>query len=175
MAVLTARAIAKRLVRIQKLNSLYHEEVETMRADAVKTTVNALWRRYGEFKRRTKTNPSFVNWLVRQKHLEQTFWRSNGQPTRRRWAIQYFNFLTRKELTLADDPSNTWVFEALEAAINAKHNDPDYIIVVDAVPRKAIPRYRLKEGTSFLFRKVDRPKDEPEFQAVYLSTTITPI
>ena len=47
VAVLTARAVAKRLVRIQKLNSLYREEVETMRTDTVKTTVNALWRRYG--------------------------------------------------------------------------------------------------------------------------------
>lgn len=162
MAVLTARAIAKRLVRIQKLRSLYYEEVEAMRADAVKTTVDALWRRYGDFKRRTKTNPSFVDWLVKQKHLERTFWSSNGQATRRRWAIQYFDFLNRKELTLADDPSNLWMFEALEGAINAKHDDPDYVIVVDAVPRKAIPRYRLKEGVSFMFRKIDRPEEEPE-------------
>lgn len=93
MAVLSARAVAKRLVRIQKLSSLYHEEVDTMRADTVKTTVNALWRRYREYKRRTKTEPTFVEWLVKSKHFESTFWKSNGLATRRRWAIQYLNFL----------------------------------------------------------------------------------
>ena len=122
VAVLTARAVAKRLVRIQKLNSLYREEVETMRTDTVKTTVNALWRRYGEFKRRTQTEPSFVDWLVASKHFERTFWKTNGIATRRRWSIQYLNFLTRK----------------------------------------AIPRYRLKEGSAISFVRFRRPAPEEE-------------
>ena len=135
VAVLTARAVAKRLVRIQKLNSLYREEVETMRTDTVKTTVNALWRRYGEFKRRTQTEPSFVDWLVASKHFERTF---------------------------ADDPENLWLFDAVEAAINAKHNDPDWLIVIETVTRKAIPRYRLKEGSAISFVRFRRPAPEEE-------------
>ena len=162
VAVLTARAVAKRLVRIQKLNSLYREEVETMRTDTVKTTVNALWRRYGEFKRRTQTEPSFVDWLVASKHFERTFWKTNGIATRRRWSIQYLNFLTRKELTFADDPENLWLFDAVEAAINAKHNDPDWLVVIETVTRKAIPRYRLKEGSAIIFVRFLRPAPEEE-------------
>ncbi len=162
MAVLSARAVAKRLVRIQKLSSLYHEEVDTMRADTVKTTVNALWRRYREYKRRTKTEPTFVEWLVKSKHFENTFWKSNGLATRRRWAIQYLNFLVRKELTLADDPQNLWLFDAIEDAINAKHNDPDWIIGIETVPRKAIPRYRLKEGSAISFVRLQRPAPDEE-------------
>lgn len=162
MAVLSARAVAKRLVRIQKLSSLYHEEVDTMRADTVKTTVNALWRRYREYKRRTKTEPTLVEWLVKSKHFESTFWKSNGLATRRRWAIQYLNFLVRKELTLADDPQNLWLFDAIEDAINAKHNDPDWIIGIETVPRKAIPRYRLKEGSAISFVRLQRPAPDEE-------------
>ena len=162
MAVLSARAVAKRLVRIQKLSSLYHEEVDTMRADTVKTTVNALWRRYREYKRRTKTEPTFVEWLVKSKHFESTFWKSNGLATRRRWAIQYLNFLVRKELTLADDPQNLWLFDAIEDAINAKHNDPDWIIGIETVTRKAIPRYRLKEGSAISFVRLQRPAPDEE-------------
>ena len=162
MAVLTARTVAKRLVRIQKQSSLYREEVEGMRADTVKTTVNALWRRYGEFKKRTQTEPSFVDWRVARKHFERTFWKSNGIATRRRWSIQYLNFLTRKELTFADDPENLWLFDAVEAAINAKHNDPDWLIVIEIVPRKAIARYNLKEGAAISFVRFRRPAPDEE-------------
>lgn len=162
MAVLTARAVAKRLVRIQKLSSLYHEEVEMMRADTVKTTVNALWRRYRQFKKHSKTEPSFVEWLESCVHFEETFSNANGLATRRRWSIQYLNFLVRKELTFADDPGNLWFLDAVEVAINAKHRDPDWIIVVETEVREAIPRYRLKEGAAIRFTKRARPAAEEE-------------
>ncbi len=158
MAVLTARAVAERLVRIKKLSSLYHEEVAQMRIDAVTTTVNALWRRYVVYKRRSQTNPTFIDWLADKKHFEETYWPSTSLPARRRWAFQYFNFLTRKEITLGDDPSNNWMFGALERAINAKHDDPNWVVVVEAVPRNAIPRYQVKEGTSFTFSLRLRPE-----------------
>jgi hypothetical protein len=162
MVVLTARAVAERLVRIKKLSSLYREEVEIMRADTVKTTVNALWRRYREFKKRSETDPSFVEWLVSCEHFEDTFWKSNGVATRRRWSIQYLNFLVRKELTFADDPESLWLFDAVEVAINARHRDPDWIIVIETEDREAIPRYRLKEGAAIRFEKRERPAPEEE-------------
>jgi hypothetical protein len=155
VTVLNARTVANRLVRIQKLKSLYEEEVAMMRADAVKTTVTALWRRFNEFKKRTKTSPSFVDWLVEHAHLEETFSKANSLPTRRRWAIQYFNFLTRKELTLADDPDNMWMYDALEVAINAKHDEPNWIIAIEGVHRDALPQSGVKEGASFKFGKSD--------------------
>src|SRR5690606_6769548 len=104
MAVMTARSVAERLVKIQKLSSLYHQEVEGLRKDAVKTTVNTLWRRYKQHQKREESMP-FLDWLVSKEHLERTFWHlttGTGLPTRRRWAIGYFRFLDRKELTLAD-------------------------------------------------------------------------
>jgi len=169
MAVGAARGIATRLVKIQKLSSLYHQEVAEFRVDAIKATAGNLWRRYNEEKRRVlrreEKMPPFLDWLVSVKQMERTFWHVKGGmslPTRRKWAIGYYKFLTRKELTLADDPSNLWVFDALETALNAKHNDPDWIIVVETVTREAIPRYRLDEGVSFMFGKIERPAPEVE-------------
>lgn|GEM_PF-5355733 len=164
MAVMTARPIARRLVNIQHLSSLYHQAVEEMRRDAVNTTVNTLWNRYRQHQKREEPR-SFVDWLVSKEHLENTFWHATtgtGLPTRRRWAIGYFKFLTRKELTLADDPSNLWMFDALEAKINSKHQDPNWVIVVETVQRDGIPRYNLQPGVSFMFGKVERPKQDTE-------------
>jgi hypothetical protein len=164
MAVMTARSIARRLVNISHLSSLYHQAVEDMRRDAVNTTVNTLWNRYRSHQKREEPR-SFVDWLVEKQHLENTFWHrttGTGVATRRRWAFGYFRFLTRKELTLADDPSNLWMFDALEAKINSKHDDLDWVIVVETVNRDGIPRYRLQPGVSFMFGKVERKADEPE-------------
>lgn len=166
MAVITVRSVARRLVNIQHLSSLYHQAVVEMRNEAVKTTVNTLWRRYKQHQKREDPR-SFVEWLVAKQHLEATFWHvttGTALATRRRWAIGYYKFLTRKELTLADDPENLWVFDALESAINAKHDEPDWIIVVEAVERGAIERYRLKAGVSFMFGKVERPVDREDDQ-----------
>jgi hypothetical protein len=95
--------------------------------------------------------------------MEQTFRhdsRGMSLPVRRGWAIRYYNFLTRKELTLADDPTNQWVFDALQRAINDRNSDPDWIVVVETVICKAI-KPRLKEdGVSFVFVKVQRPAQE---------------
>lgn len=159
MAVMTARPIARRLVNIQHLTSLYHHAVEELRRDAVKTTVNALWRRYMEHQKKGEEPRSFIDWLVWKEHFEATFWHRTtgaGPATRRRWAIGYLKFLTRKELTLADDPYNLWVFDALEEALNAKNDDPDWVITVETVERDAMPRYRLKAGSALMFIKTER-------------------
>lgn len=169
MAVMTARGVAKRLTSVQKLKVLYMDAVAALREDAIKTTVGTLWRRYNEHKRRAlrsgeESFPEFLDWLTQLKHLERTFWHKStgaGLATRRKWAFGYYNFLTRKELTLADDPDNLWIFAALEAAINAKLGDSDWVVHVEAVTRKAIPKERLKEGTTFMFGRVELP-EEPE-------------
>lgn len=166
MAVMTARSIARRLVNVQYLSSLYHQAVEELRRDTVKTTVDTLWRRYKTHQTKYREEPrSFVEWLVWKEHLENTFWHvttGSSLPTRRGWAIRYHRFLTRKELTLADDPDNLWVFDALQDAINAKHDDPEWLVTVEAVEREGIPRYHLPPGVSFAFGKVER--EEPSME-----------
>ncbi|HWT40509.1 MAG TPA: hypothetical protein VN081_04575 [Dongiaceae bacterium] len=155
---MTAREVARELVNIQHLTSLYLQAVANMRAKAVKTLVDNLWRRYRAHQKREDAR-SFVEWLVWKQHFEETFWHvgsGTGQATRRRWAFGYFNFFIRKELTLADDPNNLWMFDALERALNDKAGDPDWLITVETVNRDAIPRYQLKAGVAFMFGKVER-------------------
>lgn len=161
MAVMSARSIAVRLVDIQRVNSLHLRLVEEMRREAVRITVNLLWRRYKDHQKREKSR-TFGEWLAFKKDLEKTFWHKTtgaSLPVRRRWAFQYFNFLTRKELTLGDDPLNMWMLEALEEELNRKANHPGYRIRVEAKSYRAIPSHRLKEGTSFAFEYVPH---EPE-------------
>jgi hypothetical protein len=156
MAVLSARGVAQRLVKIQKLSSLYLQEVEELRKDAIRTTVDNLYRRWRQYMK-NGGELSFLEWLVELKHFEDTFLKRNGVPLKRKWAFGYFNFLTRKELTLADDTDNLWMFEALEDAINAKHNDTEWVVQVETVIRDGIYSYRLKDGVAFMFGKVERP------------------
>ena len=159
MAVMAARSVAERLVKIQKLSSLYHQEVEGLRRDAIKTTVNALWRRYRQQLRQGE-NLYFLDWLADRERLEHTFRAGTGGHgiiARRKWAIAYYKFLTRKELTFADDVENTWMFEALEEAINAKHDDPNWVIYVEAEVLPELVGAKQLSGSSFMFGKVERP------------------
>jgi hypothetical protein len=159
MAVLSARSVAVRLVKIQKLSSLYHQEVLEMRRDAVKTTVDALWRRYRAHQKKGEEWRTFVDWLSIRIHLENTFWhRGTGASlaTRRDWALRYFAFLTRKELTLADDPTNRWVIDALEEAINVKAHDEEYSIVVQTSIRHENKSQGIRGGVSFSFVRSDQ-------------------
>jgi hypothetical protein len=171
MAVGAARGIAMRLRKIQRLESLYHEEVEELRADAIKATADNLWRRYSQecsrAKKREELVLSYLDWLVTMEHMEQTFRhdsRGMSLPVRRGWAIRYYNFLTHKQLTLADDPSNLWVIDALQRAINDRNSDPDWIVVVETVIRKSIQPRLKEEGVSFMFVKVQRPAPERDIE-----------
>ena len=161
MAVMAARNVAKRLVSIQRLGALYHQAVEELRHDAVKTTVGTLYNRYKDWCKREGEDKSFAEWLILKKDLEATFNFANGHPTRRRWAFGYFSFLTRKELTLADDRSNLWIFDALEEAINVRHDDPKYVVIVEVVQLDGFPRYNLKPGASLRFLEAERKSLEP--------------
>jgi len=167
MAVGAARSIATRLQKIRRLSSLYHDEVTEFRADAVKATADNLWRRYTQDcrRRRRLEEPvlSYLDWLVSMAHMERTFWHKNGGMSlsvRRRWAIDYYNFLTRKELTFADDPENVWVIDALKRALNDRNDNPDWMIDVETVTLRAIGKHVKKDGVSFIFVKVYRPASE---------------
>jgi hypothetical protein len=167
MAVGAARVIATRRRKIKRLKSLYREEVEEFRADAIKATADNLWRRYKQECRRAalRKEPilSYLDWLVSMEHMEQTFRhdsRGMSLSVRRKWSVGYFNFLTHEELTLADDPSNVWVIDALQRAINDRIIDPDWYVVVETAIRKAIKPWLKEEGVSFMFVKVLRPTQE---------------
>lgn len=165
MAVLSARSVAEELVLIQHLSSAYHQAVENLRRKAIKTTVDTLWRRYKQHQKREEPR-SFIEWLGWKGNFESTYWYVNtegtGLPTRRRWAIRYLSFLTRKELTLADDPYNIWIFEALEQAIVQKQDDPSLQLIIESVPREGIERYRLKPGDALRFLAFPRTEEVGE-------------
>lgn len=160
MAKVTAREVAQRLVDIQRVRGLYLHLVTSLRDEAIKSTAEALVRRYhAHQKRQQKLYPDmpeqpFHLWLAHKVDLEHTFWhRGTGAslPVRRRWAIQYYEFLTRKELTFDDDPMNLWVAPALEAELNRRAQYPDCMIVAEVKSYPAIPSRKVKEGNSFHF------------------------
>jgi hypothetical protein len=171
MAVGAARVIATRRRKLKRLRSLHREEVEEFRADAIKATADNLWRRYKQECRRAvlRKEPvlSYLDWLVSMEHMEQTFRhdsRGMSLSVRRKWSVGYFNFLTHEELTLVDDPSNVWVIDALQRAINDRIIDPDWYVVVETVIRKAIKPQLKEEGVSFMFVKVERPAPERDIE-----------
>ena len=155
MAVMSARFVAQRLLNVRRLSGLYHDAVEELRRDAVRTTVNALWRRYKQHQKLEEPR-SFVEWLVSKQHFEATFWQGSHIGTRRRWAFRYYALLTRKELTLADDPDNLWVFDALQRALDNKNLDPNWEITVEAVTREGVESHAVLPGVAFMFGKVER-------------------
>jgi hypothetical protein len=167
MVALSARGIAKRIIKIRMISKLYHDGVAELRADAVKATADNLWRRYSQecsrAKKREEPVMTYLDWLVSMEHMEQTFRHDNrgmSLSVRRMWSISYFNFLTQKDLTLADDPNNLWVIDALQRAINDRIIDPDWYVVVETVTREAIRPHVRKDGVSFMFVKVQRPTQE---------------
>lgn len=164
MAVLSARSVAEELVLIQHLSSAYQQAVDNLRRNAIKTTVNALWRRYRDHQKREEPR-SFIEWLAWKEHFESTFWHvttGTGLATRRRWAIRYLSFLTRKELTLADDPHNVWILGAFEQAVREKQDDAKLELTIESVPREGIERYRLKPGDALRFLAFPRTEEVGE-------------
>lgn len=176
VAAFTARDLAGRLVQIQRASSVHRTLTVAMRREAVKTVVETLWRRYQRYSRRKSfKQATFLEWLCREEHMENTFWHGDGAglslAVRRRMAIRYHDFFFRKELSLnmnEGEIAACWAFTALGAALNMKQPDDRFIVEVTGVIRDPIVSRGLKDpGDAFLFFKSNRtPDDETDWLKV---------
>lgn len=161
-------SVSKGLEGITELTQQRDELVMEVRALAIRTFVDALYRRYQRRVKRHEFEGSFLVWLNHCEYLEHTFAKgakanSHGysMQVRKAWAMERTAVLFDDRLGYVDNKiHHGWVVRALIEEIDRRVDSPDMTIYVGAHPvlyNKPSLGKKLAAGMQLYFTIVDRP------------------